>query len=320
MRVAIGIDLGGTKLAGGVIDERGGVLARRELPTSVRSETTIVSGISKLVDELRAIAPKTEAVGVGCAGLIDDRAGVVVVSPNLPLRDIGLRDMLSARCGLPVVLENDANAAAYGEAIVGAGQGRSPVLCLTVGTGIGGGVVIDGALMRGSRGFAGEVGHIVVDPSGPLCACGQPGCLEAFASGNALGRDARARLEDPQAAALAQRASRGPITGVVVGELAALGDSFCLDLIDQAGRWLGRGIVGLVNILDPEVIVIGGGAGSGLADLLIGPALAEVAARLLGVGARVPPPVVPAVLGADAGLIGAGLLALGLVDGKPDGT
>ncbi|MFP5225726.1 MAG: ROK family protein [Actinomycetota bacterium] len=312
MRIAIGIDIGGTKLAGAAVDERGQILARKELPSSARNDVTIVSGVAKLVDELKAIAPRVKGVGIGCAGLIDDRSGVVVTSPNLPLRDIGLRDMLSTRVGLPVILENDANVAAVGEALVGAGAGRSPVLCVTVGTGIGGGIVVDGRLLRGANGFAGEVGHMVVDPDGPVCACGSKGCLEAMASGNALGRVALERIEDPAAVALRERRDAGAkVTGALVGALAADGDPFAGSIIIEAGRWLGLGLANLANLLDPEVIVVGGGAGSGTADLLLPSAVGALSERLLGHGFRLAPEVVPAALGNAAGVTGAALLVLG---------
>jgi glucokinase len=316
VRIAIGIDIGGTKLAGAAVDETGRILARKELPSSARNEVTIVSGVAKLVDELKAIAPRAESVGIGCAGLIDDRAGVVVTSPNLPLKNIGIRDMLSARVDLPVVLENDANVAALGEALVGAGKEMSPVLCVTVGTGIGGGIVIGGRLVRGVNGFAGEVGHMVVQPEGPDCACGSKGCLEAMASGNAIGRMARERISEPGAEAVRSRSEGGsPVTGAMVGALAADGDPFACSVVEEAGRWLGLGLANLANLLDPEVIVVGGGAGSGTAALLL-PAASDALSRgLLGQGHRRPPGVVSAALGNDAGAIGAALLALGFGTG-----
>lgn len=310
MPLTIGIDIGGTKLAGGLVDSTGALIAKRALPNMTRNETTIVSGVAKLVDELRAVGPNAMRVGIGCAGLIDHRAGVVVASPNLPLRNIGLRDLIATRCGIDVVIDNDANAAAFAEATVGAGAGHQTVVCVTVGTGIGGGVVIDGQLLRGERGYAGEVGHVSLVAGGPVCACGRQGCFEAFASGSAIARMARGRWSEPAAEALRTKVgSQDLVTGELVGELALLGDPFCREVVDTSGRWLGLGFVSLANIFDPSVIVVGGGAGSGLAELLLPVARATLEEWILGAGHRPIPPVLRAALGADAGIVGAGLLA-----------
>lgn len=309
--VAIGIDLGGTKLAGAVVDASGNILARTQIPTRTLNEVTLVSGIAKLALELRASAPRAVRIGLAAAGLVDPRAGVIVTSPNLPTRNIGISSMISARTGLDVVLDNDANAAAFAEARVGAGVGARSVIAVTVGTGVGGGIVVDGNVMRGARGFAGEVGHIVIDRGGPPCACGANGCVEAFASGTAIARAARNRIEEPDAAALRQARDGGESIGAeLVARLAGEGDGFSRSLLHEAGASLGIALVSLANLLDPDRIVIGGGAGSGLFETLIAPAREVLARDILGSGQRPVPDVVRAMLGADAGVVGAAMLAM----------
>jgi glucokinase len=270
VQVAIGIDLGGTKIAGGVIGTDGTVLARVVIPTETTNETTLISGVTKVALELRAAAPGAKRIGIGAAGLIDPYAGVIVTSPNLPTRNLGLASIIEARTGCDVLLENDANVAALAEARVGAGVGARSVVMLTIGTGLGGGIVIDGALVRGARGFAGEIGHIVIDRDGPECTCGARGCLEAFVNGRTL-------ASQP---------------------------------IEEVAGALGLGLVTLSNLLDPERFVIGGGAGTGLFEQLIGPARDVLAAGVLGAGKRPIPDIVVAELGADAGMIGAGSIVL----------
>lgn len=270
MDVAIGIDLGGTKIAGGVIGADGSVLARVVIPTETTNETTLISGVTKVALELRGVAPGAERIGIGAAGLIDPFSGVVVTSPNLPTRNLGLAAVIEARTGCEVLLENDANVAAYAEARFGAGVGARSIVMITVGTGVGGGIVVDGELVRGARGFAGEIGHVVVDRNGPECACGQRGCLEAFVNGRTL-------AEQP---------------------------------VEEVGAWLGLGLVTLANLLDPDRFVIGGGAGSGRFLDLVQPATDALRAGVLGAGRRPIPDVVAAKLGADAGMIGAGSIVL----------
>lgn len=309
MDVAIGIDLGGTKIAGAIVAADGDVLAKTRIPTETVNETTLISGISKIASELRASAPSASRIGLAAAGLIDPRAGVIVTSPNLPTRNLGIASVIEARVGLPVLLDNDANAAAFAEATIGAGVGARSVVTITIGTGIGGGIVIGGKLIRGARGFAGEIGHVVIDRNGPLCACGTAGCLEAYASGTAIARAASERLGSPDGSALRERIGSAKVTAADVGGMAREGDPFCLEIMQEAGIALGRGLANIANLLDPDRFVIGGGAGTGLSELLITPAKEEQARCVLGAGQRPVPDVVLAALGPDAGMIGAALLA-----------
>ena len=305
MPVTIGVDVGGTKIAAGVVDEDGTIIAQRELATDAAEPNAIVSAINKLTSELRAVAPAATAIGIGAAALVDKARGMILFAPNLAWRDFPLGDLVAARAKMPVVVDNDANVATLGEAMYGAGRGGGDQVMLTVGTGIGGGIVINSELYRGVHGIGAELGHIVLDPHGPLCACGNHGCLEAFASGTALGRMGRERPSD----AIVALAGGEEITGAHVGQAASDGDKGALELVREAGWWLGIGLVTLANTFDPERIVIGGGVAERLGDLLLGPARETLGDRVVGREWRPQIPVVPAALGNSAGLVGAAVLA-----------
>lgn len=309
--LTLGIDVGGTKIAAGVVDESGAVLVRRKIQTEADRPEAVVAGIAKVAAELAAAAPGVAAVGVGAAGIIDSHRGVVLYAPNIAWRNVHLRSTLEGRLGVPVVVDNDANVAAWGEALYGAGIGVKDQLLLTIGTGVGGGLVLGGELYRGAQGAAAEVGHMVVDAGGPACACGARGCLETMASGSAIGRVARTRSREPAAADVLARAGGDPeaITGEMVGDAALRADPFAVSIVAEAGRWLGVGVASLVNLLDPAIVVVGGGVASGLGELLLAPARAGLHAMVMGGEFRSCPPVVSAVLGDDAGVIGAAALA-----------
>ncbi|MGH2783655.1 MAG: ROK family glucokinase [Actinomycetota bacterium] len=311
----IGVDVGGTKIAGAVVDGDGAIVARRLVPTESDEPTSIVAAILKVTRELKAAAPAAAAVGVGAAGLVDTKRGVILGAPNLAYRNVPVRDTLGDRLGLPVVVDNDANVAALAEAIHGAGRGAGDQIMVTVGTGIGGGIIIGGHVYRGHYGVGAELGHIVIDPDGPICGCGNRGCWEAVASGTALGRLARQRVEGGAGADLL--ASVGgdldAITGELVGEAALAGSPFAKDVVAEIGRLLGIGFASIVNIFDPEVIVVGGGAAAGTGELLLGPARESMLAHVLGISWRTPVRIVPAALGNDAGVVGAATLALELL-------
>ena len=312
MAVTIGIDVGGTKIAGGVVDQAGTIIASTRIPTDSADPGGIVTGIVKVGRELLAAAPAVSAVGVGAAGLIDASRGVVLSAPNLAWRNVALGSMLEDRLGLPVAVDNDANVAALAEALYGAGRDAGDQVTVTLGTGVGGGIIIDGRIYRGARGVGAEIGHMVIGgPSGPPCGCGNRGCLEALASGTAMGRMARERAGEPAARAVLEAANGSPdaITGEIVGAVALSGDPFACEVLAEAGRWLGLGLGSLVNLLDPAVIIVGGGAAAP-GELILGPARAAMTSTIIGVEAREPPPVVPAALGADAGVVGAAVLAL----------
>ena len=307
----IGVDIGGTKIAAAVVDEAGEVVARRQVPTDSGEPASIVAAIVKVAREMKASAPASGAVGVGAAGLVDVKRGVILGAPNIAYRNVAVRDTIGDRLGLPVIVDNDANVAALAEALHGAGRGAGDQIMVTVGTGIGGGIIIGGRIYRGHYGVGAELGHIVIDPDGPVCGCGNRGCWEAVASGKALGRLARQRVEGGAGASLL--ASVGgdldAITGEQVGELAVAGDPFARDCVAEIGRLLGIGLASIVNIFDPEVIVIGGGAAAGTGELLLGPAREAMTAHVLGPSWRTPVRVVPAELGNDAGVVGAAALA-----------
>ncbi len=309
MRSAIGIDIGGTKVAGLRVAEDGSVLERRERPTPADDVPATVETVAGLAAELAEGGG--EAVGVGAAGMVEFAAGTLRYAPNLAWREVPLRDLVSERTGLPCVVDNDANVAAWAEYRFGAARGFRHVLLITVGTGIGGGIVADGALFRGAHGFAAEIGHIIVEPDGPPCGCGNRGCWEQVASGRALDRLARAEVERDPSGRIAALAAGDEVSGRHVSEAAREGDPAAVAAFATVGRRLGEGIAGLVNVLDPEVVVVGGGVAEEGA-VLLDPARAAFVEAVEAPEHRPEVPIVPAALGNDAGAIGAAALALGL--------
>ena len=306
MTLACGIDVGGTKIAGGVVDENGTILEELRVVSPATDVPAIEEAIEKLVSELRTRHP-IEAVGVGAAGYIDKSRAVVLFAPNLAWRDLDLKADLERALSLPVVVENDANAAAWGEFQFGAGHDVDDLLLVTVGTGVGGGLVLDGALYRGAFGVGAEIGHMRVVPDGILCGCGNRGCFEMYASGSALVREARTAARSSRLAApLVERAGGDPnaITGPMVTEAARNGDTFATEQLASVGRWLGEGIASLAAVLDPAVVVVGGGV-SAADELLLGPARAAFGDHLTGRGYRPTLEIRRARLGNRAGLIGA---------------
>src|SRR4051812_31866163 len=311
MGLAVGIDVGGTKIAGGVVDERGQVLAtaRRESPAT--DSDAIERNIQDLVAELRR-DHDVVAVGVGAAGFVDSGRSTVMFAPNLAWRDEPLRRDLERRIGLPVVIENDANAAAWGEFAFGAGEDVADSLLVTVGTGVGGGIVLNGELHRGAFGVAAEIGHMRVVPDGRICGCGNRGCWEQYASGSALVREAREQAREGSliARSLVDRAGGQVenITGPLITDAARDGDSFAREQLGILGRWLGEGIASLAAVLDPAAVVIGGGV-SEAGDLLLDPVRAHFRANLTGRNYRPELEIRLALLGNKAGMIGAADLA-----------
>jgi glucokinase len=307
MTLACGIDVGGTKIAGGIVDDAGKILEELRVESPATDAHAIEAAIEELVTELRT-RHDIAAVGVGAAGYIDRSRSVVLFAPNLAWRDLDLKADLESRLGLPVVVENDANAAAWGEFQFGAGHDVDDLLLVTVGTGIGGGVVLDGSLYRGAFGVGAEIGHMRVVPDGIRCGCGNRGCFEMYASGKALVREARAAAAAGSllAADLVERAGGDPagISGPLITEAARAGDPFAREHLAGLGRWLGEGIASLAAVLDPAVVVIGGGV-SAAGDLLLDPARRAFAAQLTGRGHRPMLELRRASLGNRAGLIGA---------------
>jgi glucokinase len=304
---AIGIDIGGTKLAAGAVGPDGAVLSRARRDTPADDVDGILAAVGDVVAEL---APDGGLpIGVGAAGLVD-ADGAVRYAPNLEWEDLPLRDVLAERLGVPVTVDNDANVAAWGEFRLGAGrEASSSMVMLTIGTGVGGGLVLDGRLVRGASGMAGEMGHMVVDAGGPRCPCGNLGCLEALASGTAIGRTARDVLRREDLPVPTALRDLDELTGKSVTAVAREGDEVAVGVLASVGWWLGVGIASLVNVLDPQLVVVGGGAMQA-GELLLGPARESAASHLLGRSKRSLPPIAPAALGDDAGVVGAALLAL----------
>lgn len=305
--LAIGVDVGGTKVAAGVVDAEGTILARTRRPTPSSSAADVERAIAEVVGELRA-DHEVATVGIGAAGYVDAARATVLFAPNLAWRNEPLRDEVTRLVDLPVVVENDANAAAWAEYRFGAGQGESHLVCLTVGTGIGGGVVLDGELYRGRFGVGAEFGHMQMVAGGRLCGCGQRGCFEQYCSGRALLKAAR-EIADVQKAVGARLLELGGgrpegIEARHVTTAAQEGDAAALRCFDEIGRALGQGLATLAAALDPGCFVIGGGVAESR-ELLLGPARRELEARLSGGDYRPHPEVRAAALGNDAGLVGA---------------
>lgn len=306
--LTIGVDIGGTKVAAGVVDDNGEIVEHTLRPTAADRPDKVAETVADVVRELSE-GRDVEAVGVGAAGFVDESRSVIRFAPNLAWREEPLQKKISGLVGLPVVIENDANAMAWGETRFGAGRGQSHVVCLTLGTGIGGGLVFDGALYRGRWGMGAELGHMQVQPGGRECGCGNIGCWEQYASGQALVKEAR-ELADarPERAATLLGLAGGKIEGEEVTEAARLGDEVSLAAFANLADWLGQGMADLASILDPGCFIVGGGV-SRAADLFIDRAREAFAERLTGRGHRPLAEIRLAELGASAGVVGAADLA-----------
>jgi glucokinase len=300
------VDVGATKIVAAVVSPEGKVLSRVRYPT-VNSRSTLLQTLAQGISKVSECFEVT-GVGLGVPGLILTQENKVVSSPNLrAIEGILLKDELEPRIGLPVTVENDNNAAAWGEFRFGAGSEAKHLLFVGLGTGIGGGIVIHGQLLRGALGAAGELGHVTVQATGPRCACGNRGCLEAFASGAAIGRRARDMANERPDSALGKLAAERKVLGEDVTHLAREGDEGALSVLEEAGRWLGIGLAGFVNILNPEVVVVGGGA------MEAGELILKAARREIQLRSRSPKrelvEVKEATLGPDSGVLGAAALA-----------
>ncbi len=308
----VGVDLGGTKLLAGAVDADLNVHHRARRASAGAGRADLLDRVVDAVREAADPAPgPVRAVGFGIPSLIDRERGVAVSTVHLPIADEPFRDIMAQRLGLPVVVDNDANAAAIAEHRHGAAAGTQHAVLLTIGTGIGSGIVVDGALVRGALGAAGELGHMVIERDGPRChgTCPSRGCLEALVSGTALARTGlQAARANPAGALAAAVASGRELNGALVTELAHDGDPDARACLRAAGEALGVGITNIVNILNPEVVVVGGGV-LAAGDLLLDPAREMVAVRALSPSRDVVR-IVPAHFGAEAGMLGAALLAL----------
>jgi len=311
--LAIGIDLGGTKIAGALVARDGTVAAEVREPT--RAEEGAEPVIGRIADCIRALQAQARAddaivgIGIGAAGSTDHVRGVVIMGSNLRWINVPLRDRLLAHLGDawsgPISVAKDTNAAALGELLYGAGRGARSILYVTVGTGIGGGLVLDGRLYHGVSGGAADLGHLIVETGGPLCGCGKRGCVEALASGPAIARQARERLAAGRKSILAARPAEA-LTAVDVVEAAHQGDALAREIITLAGERLGMVLAWSVDLVNPELIIIGGGVAAA-GDLLFEPVRQTIAARALPSNVAAVR-VVPAGLGANSGEIGAAAL------------
>jgi glucokinase len=310
MGLTIGVDIGGTKILAGVVDETGAILDRVKIATP-RDSAQTAAAIAQAAQTVRKDYP-VEAVGLGAAGFISADRATVLVAPNMSWHDEPLKARIEALIDLPVVVENDANAAAWGEARFGAGAARPNVVLYTIGTGVGGGIVLNGELFRGHFGIGAEFGHYRVVPDGRQCGCGQKGCLEQYASGSALTRFVKERAKnDPERAQVLLSVGDGTpdgIEGAHITEAARKGDPIALEGFAEIGRWLGQSMADLASILDPEVFVVAGGV-SDAGEILTAPTREHYHSALAGTGDRPFAEVVTATLGPDAGLIGAADLA-----------
>lgn len=307
----VGIDLGGTNLRVGVVDADGRVVDECRVPAP-KVLDDLADAVGNAFDEVATAEPA--AVGVGAAGMID-ADGVVHYAPNLPMFvSVPLRSLVEDVVRLPVVVDNDANVAAWGEACHGALRGHANGLLVTLGTGIGGGIIADGRLLRGAHGFAAEIGHWQLDPDGPKCACGEVGHWEALASGTALGRLGRERAAAGSAPGVLARAGGeiDAVTGVHVGDSAQAGEPDGTAIVAEYAHLVALGLAGLSNILDPEVVVVSGGLVE-LGDALLEPLRASFAGHLEGSAYRPDVPIVAGELGDVAGVVGAAALARDVV-------
>jgi glucokinase len=306
---AIGLDVGGTKIAAFRVDPGGRPLDRRAVSTPADSSDATIAAMVSCAEEL--VTPRVGAIGVGAAGMVEAKTGTLRFAPNLAWRDVRLAEEVSGRLGLPCLVDNDANAAAWGEFRFGAGRVAEDMLLVTVGTGIGGGIVAGGKLFRGANGFAAEIGHIIVEPGGPRCGCGNEGCWEQVASGRAIDRLARQAVERNPSSPFAGRfhGDASSARGHAITEAAKEGDETALDIFREVGSRLGEGIAGLVNVLDPDVVVVGGGAIEA-GDLLLDPARQRYEEAVEASHHRPSVPIVAAELGREAGGIGAATLAM----------
>jgi glucokinase len=312
----IGVDVGGTKVLAAAVSSSGRLVrvARRSTPDR-RVDATVVE--DALTDAVNDVAGKrrVDGVGIAAAGFVDAAGERVMFAPHLPFRGEEVRARLMERWSTTVVLDNDANCTARAEMTYGAARGATDAIVVTLGTGIGGAVVIDGRVHRGSNGMAGEFGHMQVVPDGDACECGRSGCWEQYSSGNALVRYTRARLGE-QPTKLTELCGGDPdaLTGPMVTMAAQEGDPLALEGFAVVGDWLGVGVANLVAAFDPDVVVIGGGV-SAAGDLLLEPARVALGRSLVGAGHRVVPPVLRATLGPEAGAVGAADMVRTVVKG-----
>lgn len=308
----LGIDLGGTKTAG-ILYHHGDIIERYRSNTDISSSETVIEGIkatcSRLLEAARSRGITVESIGLGIAGFIDFERGIVTDAPNHPLHEAPVRDILQSAFDLPVIVDNDANVAALAEARLGAGKGSRYLVHLTLGTGIGGGIVIDGEVYRGAQGAAAELGHMIIDENGPICNCGSRGCLEALASGVAIYKRVEELSWTKKRSPMLDEFRSDPLSfrAEAVERHAAAGDEYALDILRNAGKHLGVGITSIINIFNPDAVTLSGG-------LLGCFRFMEEEMRLTVDGMAIPisrrhARILTSTLGEDGGTLGAALLA-----------
>lgn len=312
MAYSIGVDVGGTKVLGGVVNEHGTVLAHARRDTPRQGGVALTQAIADVALELMKDFD-VESVGISAAGFVSSDRKTMLATPNIAgWNGVNLDKELGALIGLPLVIENDANAAAWGEARFGAGVNEHHLMMLTIGTGIGGGVVVNGQLYRGAFGIAAEFGHMRVVPDGHLCGCGARGCFEQYASGNALLRHAREAISaSPEVARNLLALGDGTVAGLTgkhITDAARQGDAVALAAFNTTAQWLGAGIASLSVVLDPACVVIGGGV-IDAGEILLAPTRAAVERNMPFSGKHPSPRIIAAELGNEAGLVGAADLA-----------
>jgi glucokinase len=307
---AIGIDIGGTKIAGALVDADGQIVKELRVPSPAQDSEALVDAVVGLIEELSK-DQQVLGVGVAAAGFIDAEQSNIIYAPNINWRNEPFKARLEAKLDIPVIIENDANAAGWAEYRYGAGKGYKHMVMLTIGTGVGGAVITDSKMLRGGFGIAGELGHLRIVPDGLPCGCGQKGCLESYGSGTALLKAAKALAEsgDPSGSRLRElEAASGQLSGQEVYQAILESDPGSLRLLAELGDWLGQGIASLVAVLDPQIVVIGGGV-SAAGDLLLNPIREAYQRHLPARGFRPELVIVGAEFVNDAGVVGAADLA-----------
>lgn len=308
-RLAVGVDLGGTNIKSGVVTSEGEVLSFQSIPTEAekgkqRILDNIELGVRNACESADVELTELACVGIGSPGPLDLNRGMILATPNLPLKNVHLKAIYERRLGVPVVIENDANAAGYGEAWIGAGRGANCMLMFTLGTGIGGAIVLNGELWHGTDGTGGELGHIVIEYDGELCGCGNRGCLEAYAAAPATVKRLTAALDRGERSAIRALLSSGqPATTELIYTVAKQGDQLCRRIIEETGMYLGVAFASYVNIFNPDIIVLHGGM-TGAGKMLLDPIRAEIEQRAFEAPAK-RVKLIRSVLKGKAGVIGA---------------
>jgi glucokinase len=316
MPVIIGVDLGGTKMLAGAVDEQGKVVGElhRELTHAKEGADRVIARLADLIHQVRSALPSGQTVGgisIGVPGGVNGATGVVDKAPNLGWEGVPLAGRLQVLAGAPVFLDNDVRVAVVGEHAYGVGRGAKSMVGVWVGTGIGGGIIIDGKLLQGARGVASEIGHMIIDPRGPTCHCGNKGCIEAIASRTAMERDVRVRIEKgkkSRALKLMKKKGRTQLSSSIIEKLLEDGDPTMTKVMTKAQGWLGLFTANLINTLDPEVVVFGGGLAERLKEEMVRPIRAIAHAHLLSKRDLDRVRVVATELGEVAPVVGAALL------------